>query len=310
MREKIIIGTRGSALAMVQTNWVADALRAAHSGLDIEIKIIKSTGDAVTDKPLASIGGEGLFTKELEAAMLEGRVDMAVHSLKDLPVDQPEGLVLACVPARQAPNDALIVREGKAAVEDLRRGAAVGTGSVRRRAQLLAARPDLQIMDIRGNVDTRLRKLSEGPYEAIVLARAGLNRLGLGVLLTHADIPLDVMLPAPGQGALGLETRDDDAELRECLAVLNDPDATVTAGVERRLLSLLGGGCHVPLGTHARCEDGNVTLDAVVCSPDGTKVIKESATDACDEWEAVADHVADRLKAAGADEILRAFADG
>ncbi|NQT20357.1 MAG: hydroxymethylbilane synthase [Planctomycetes bacterium] len=307
MREKIIIGTRGSALAMVQTRWVADTLRAAHSDLDLEIEIIKSTGDAINEKPLASIGGEGLFTKELETAMLEGRVDMAVHSMKDLPVDLPEGLALACVPPREAPNDALIVTERQAAVQKLPRGTVVGTGSVRRKAQLLAVRPDLQIMDIRGNVDTRLRKLKEGPYQAIVLARAGLNRLGLGVLLTHADIPLDIMLPAPGQGALALETRTDDTELRECLAVLNDADAVITSGVERRLLANLGGGCHVPLGTHAQCENGKITLYAVVCSPDGTKTIKESATDARDEWQAIADRLTEKLKTAGADEILKEF---
>jgi len=176
MRDKIVIGTRVSALAMVQTNWAADQLRAAHRQLNIEIETIKSTGDAVTDKPLAGIGGEGLFTKELENAIIRGRADMAVHSLKDLPVELSPGLSLACVPPREAPNDVLIVREGSAVVGQLPRGATVGTGSVRRKAQLLAVRPDLHIMDIRGNVDTRLGKLAKGPYQAIILAGAGLSR--------------------------------------------------------------------------------------------------------------------------------------
>ena len=307
MRKKITIGTRASALAMVQTRWVADSLRAANPDLEIDLKQITSKGDTITQVPLARIGGIGLFTKELEVAILDGKVDMAVHSLKDLPVELPPGLALACVPPRETINDALIVRDGPAAIEKLPREATVGTSSIRRQAQLLAVRPDLRIADIRGNVDTRLRKLGDGNYSAIILARAGLNRLGLDIPFSHADIPLDVMLPAPGQGALALETREDDGQLRDLLAALNDADAAITSGTERRLLLLMGGGCSIPLGTHARCEGDEIALDAAVCSPDGTKIVRASARGRREDWKKVAGDVYEELMKSGAGEILKSL---
>jgi len=304
MRSKITIGTRASALAIAQTSWVANTLRAAHPDITIELKTYTSRGDTITGVPLAQIGGTGVFTKELEVAILDRRVDMAVHSLKDLTIELPEGLLVACVPPRENPSDALVVAKGTARVGDLPTGAIVGTSSARRAAQLLAVRPDLKTADIRGNVDTRLSKLAKGQYSAIVLSRAGLNRLGFSITFPNEDIPFDVMLPAPGQGALALEARADDTELLELLAELNDDESAAAVNAERRLLALLGGGCHMPLGAWARNEAGRLVLDAVVCAVDGRKVIRASGLAGLDEWHLASDQAYEKLVQQGAKELL------
>ncbi len=267
MITRVILGTRGSELALAQTNAIAAAIRALAPGVETVIEIIASQGDKIQNIPLAQMGGKGLFTKELEDALLEHRVDLAVHSLKDLPTELPKGLCLAAITEREDPRDVLVSHSG-ASLAALPQGAKVGTSSLRRRAQLLAARPDLDMPDIRGNVPTRLKKVAEGNYDATLLALAGLKRLGLDAHATDI-LPYEIMLPAPGQGALGIECREDDAELRALLAGLSHPDTAASVTAERALLESLGGGCHTPLGTWAEVRDGQLSLQACVAALDG-----------------------------------------
>jgi len=268
---RLRIGSRGSQLALWQAHHIADLLRAR--GHEIELEIIKTAGDKILDVALAKVGTKGMFTKEIEEALAERRVDLAVHSLKDLPTDLAAGFEIAAITARENPRDVFCSRK-YARIEDLPRGARVGTSSLRRQAQLKALRPDLEIHPLRGNVDTRLRKLAEGEYDAIILAAAGLNRLGKTELVKQV-IPADVMCPAAGQGALGIEIRAGDSLTRQHLAFLDDPSARAATTCERALLKRLGGGCQVPIGAFAEARNGRVFLSAIVAHPDGSKVLRE-----------------------------------
>ena len=310
--QQLVIGTRGSALALWQTNWVKTRLEELHPGLRVDITIIKTTGDKLQTASLAQIGGKGVFTKELEDALLDGRIDLAVHSLKDLPTRLPEGLHLAAVSEREDVRDALIVGElmkgAVTSISDLPDGARIGTSSLRRAAQLRHQRPDLEILELRGNVDTRLRKLSEGNYEAIILASAGLLRLGYGDLITRR---LDVaeMLPAVGQGALGIEARGDDERVNALLSVLNHTPTRAATEAERAVLRSLGGGCAVPIAAHAHVSGENVSLDALVAELSGKRIIRQQKQGQLGEACALGEALAAELIAAGAREILRNFDD-
>jgi len=273
---KLIFATRPSALARWQTQWVIAALQAVHPGLVCEEKVITTQGDKILDKPLPEIGGKGLFTQELESELLSGAVHCAVHSLKDLPVENPEGLTVGCVPARAEVRDALISKDGYT-LETLPPAAVVGTSSLRRAAQILSARPDLTTASLRGNVDTRLRKVLEGQYDAIILAGAGLTRLGLDSHVTQW-LPLDVMLPAPGQGALAVQCCADDEETLSLLSALEDTPTRAAVTAERQFLLGLGGGCAVPVAAYAeqmtREQRAEISFSGLVSSPDGKKVIR------------------------------------
>ena len=268
------IGSRGSKLALWQSNHIAALLRG--QGHTVDIKIIQTTGDKIADVALAKVGTKGMFTKEIEEALAAGEVDLAVHSLKDLPTELPPGFEIAAVPKRENPLDAFL-SANFASIEALRPGARVGTSSLRRQAQLMALRPDLDIHPLRGNVDTRLRKLEAGEYAAIILAAAGVNRLGLTQLVRQI-IPADAMCPAAGQGALGIEIREGDASTGQQLAFLDDAAARATTTCERALLNAMGGGCQVPIGAFAEVGEGGLRLRAVVAHPDGTKVLREAQT--------------------------------
>jgi hydroxymethylbilane synthase len=278
MKSSILrIGSRGSQLALWQANHISALLRAR--GHDVEIEIIHTTGDKITDVPLAQVGakggsGKGIFTKEIEEALAAGAVDLAVHSLKDLPTTLPPGFELAAVTEREDPRDAFCSCN-YSTVEDLPHGARVGTSSLRRQAQLKAIRPDLDIHSLRGNVDTRLRKLEQGGYDAIILAAAGLKRLGKTELVKQI-LPVEIMCPAAGQGALGIEIREGDAGTRNLLAFLNDPNARAATECERALLNGMGGGCQVPIGAFAEMKNGRLHLESVVADPDGSQVLRDS----------------------------------
>jgi hydroxymethylbilane synthase len=296
---RLRIGSRGSQLALWQANHVAGLLR--DRGHEVEIEIIKTTGDKITDVALAQVGTKGMFTKEIEEALDEGRVDLAVHSLKDLPTELAPQFLLAAVMKRQDPRD-VFLSVHFVSFRELPQRARVGTSSLRRQAQLKSMRPDLNLFPLRGNVDTRLRKLEQGDYDAIILAAAGLNRLGKTERLRET-IPVDVMCPAVGQGALGIEARSGDAEVRRHLAFLDDQPARITTAAERALLRTLGGGCQVPIGAHAEVRDGRLQLTAVVARPDGSQVLRERQTG--DEPENLGESVGRLLLTKGAEEILR-----
>lgn len=294
----LVIGSRGSQLALWQARWVQ--ARLAELGEESRIDIIHTTGDKVLDVALSKVGTKGLFTKEIEEALLAGSIDLAVHSLKDMPTDLPRGLTLAAIPAREDPRDALVGKR----LADLRQGARVGTSSLRRSAQLKALRPDLDIQSIRGNVDTRLRKLDEGQFEAIVLASAGLRRLGWADRITEYLDP-DVMCPAVGQGALAIETRDDGGHAYQVCRKLNQADAETCVQAERAVLAELGGGCQVPIGAHATLGL-TLRLVAVVVSPDGTSVIRKVREQHRGSAEDMGKAMGVELLASGAKEILEA----
>ncbi|HET9481844.1 MAG TPA: hydroxymethylbilane synthase [Candidatus Polarisedimenticolia bacterium] len=284
----MILGTRGSPLALAQSGWVRARLMAVHPGLRVELLVIRTTGDAqqasTPDRPFGAPGdamsesAKGIFVKEIEEAMLERRIDAAVHSLKDLPTTQPAGLAVVCHPPREDPRDVLVSREGHT-VEALPAGARLGTSSPRRAAQLLAARPDLLVTPVRGNVDTRIRRMLEGRFDAVILAAAGLSRLG-GLLDRRPDgarirmIPEELCVPAVGQGALAIETREDDAESRSLVAVLHDPDTALEISAERSFLAALGGGCRVPVAARARATPGRLSMRGIVASPDGRRIVR------------------------------------
>jgi hydroxymethylbilane synthase len=263
----IVIGSRGSALAQWQARHIAGRLR--ELGSETRIEIIKTTGDKIEDVPLAQVGGKGLFTKEIEEALLAGTIDLAVHSLKDMPTELPEGLTLAAIPEREDPRDALI----GLSLAELKEGARVGTSSLRRSAQLRAYRGGLRIEMLRGNVDTRLRKLDEGAYDAIILAAAGLSRLGWAARIREF-IPPGIMCPAVGQGALAIETRADGGAAFTVAQRLDHPETHTAVAAERALLAMLGGGCQVPIGGYAVLSEGRISLQAVVASPDGMRLIR------------------------------------
>lgn len=295
---KLRIGSRGSQLALWQANHVASLLR--EKGHTVEIEVIKTTGDKITDVALAKVGTKGMFTKEIEEALAAKRVDLAVHSLKDVPTDLAQEFELAAIMKREDPRDALISVKFSA-LEELPLGAKVGTSSLRRQCQLKAMRPDLEIFPLRGNVDTRLRKLESGEYDAIILAAAGVKRLGLDQYV-RSRISADVMCPAVGQGALAIETRRDDAHTRALLAFLNDADTRVAIECERALLGSLGGGCQVPIGAYAEKREGRVFLRAIVGRPDGSLVLREQAEG--DSAVKLGREVAQTLLWRGGDKIL------
>ena len=302
MRAKIVVGTRGSKLALAQTNWVISKIRERHPYLEVETRIIKTKGDKITDVPLAKVGGKGLFVKEIEEALLRGEIDLAVHSMKDVPTELPPGLEIAVIPARESPYDVLIAREGYG-LKTLPSGARVGTSSLRRRAQLRAARADLKVENLRGNLDTRLRKLREGLYEAIVVAEAGLLRLGLGELKRERLKPQE-MLPAIGQGALALEVRQEDEELKEALSFLHHEETALCVAAERAFLAALGGGCQVPLAAHATLEGEEIVLDALIADPEGERILRQKKKAPVAEAEELGQNLARELLAQGGREIL------
>ncbi|MHC4480990.1 MAG: hydroxymethylbilane synthase, partial [Planctomycetota bacterium] len=270
----LTIGTRGSALALWQAGFVRSALTEAHDGLRVELEVVRTRGDRIKDAPLNKVGGKGLFTKEIEQKLLSGEVDLAVHSLKDLPVDLPEGLALAAVTAREDPADVLVAAGGSG-LEGLPEGAEVWTGSLRRRAQLLHRRPDLQVRPVRGNVETRLRKFDESGADAIVFARAGLARLGLLGRVTERLDPAS-FLPACGQGALAVEVRADDGRTARLCRALDDLDCRIATMAERAFLRELGGGCQVPIGAFARREASSPSflLTGMVAGLDGARLLR------------------------------------
>jgi hydroxymethylbilane synthase len=307
----LIIGSRGSKLALWQTNRIKSRLEEAYPGLVIAIEIIKTTGDKLTEASLAAIGGKGVFTKEIEEALLDHRVDLAVHSLKDLPTTLPDGLHIAAITEREDARDALIVRaalrDGVKSIRDLPEGARVGTSSLRRRSQLLHLRPDLRIIELRGNVETRLRKLDEGDYDAIVLAAAGLNRLGFSDRIA-ARLATSEMLTAVGQGALGVEARVDDQRVNLLLEVLNHAPTRYATEAERAVLRNLGGGCAVPIAAFGRIKKNGkrrkLILDALVADREGRQVIRRQISGRPERAEELGSKLAESLAAAGARELL------
>ena len=299
--KSITIGARGSKLALWQAHWIESQINGF--GVETSIQVIKTTGDKITDTALAKVGAEsglkGVFTKEIEEALLDGRIDVAVHSLKDLPTEIDARLAVAVVPKRADPRDALVGRR----LDEIPQGAKVGTSSPRRAAQLRHRRPDIEVLDIRGNVDTRLRKLDEGQYDAILLASAGLHRLGWEDRIAEILDP-EVMVPAVGQGALGIETRSDDEVLRGLLAPLHDEETAAAVGAERALLGALGGGCQVPLGAYAVVNGSVLELAAVVVSPDGGRAVRARKSGDPHHAEEVGRTTAAQLLAGGAREIM------
>jgi hydroxymethylbilane synthase len=306
------IGTRGSALALWQAEHVRQLLR-ERTGADAAIVVIKTTGDREADLPFGQVGTKGMFLKELEDALREGRVDLAVHSLKDVPTEMPAGLTLAAFLEREDVRDALVSRSGEK-LSALPLGARVGTSSLRRQSQLRHYRADLEVAELRGNVDTRLAKLDRGDYDAIVLAKAGLDRLGLRERITEI-VPVEISLPAAGQGALTIEVRADDAELLERLKKIDHAETRAAVSAERALLAALGGGCQIPIGAWARIEpsrskDDQLVLDAAVLSPDGSDCLRKQAAGRADRPEELGRSLAAALIANGADRILGATNPG
>jgi hydroxymethylbilane synthase len=296
---RLRIGSRGSQLALWQANHILALLQ--ERGHEGEIEIIKTTGDKITDVALAKVGTKGMFTKEIEEALAEGRVDLAVHSLKDLPTELSPGFEIAAITKRENPRDVFVSKKHKS-IDELPRGARVGTSSLRRQAQLKALRPDLEIHPLRGNVDTRLRKLESGEYEAIILAAAGVNRLGL-TMLVRQIIPAEIMCPAAGQGALGIEIRREDDVTREHLSFLDDAAARSATTCERALLNKLGGGCQVPIGAFAEVQNGRIHLEGVVAHPNGSLVLRESRDG--DDPERLGSGVGETLLRRGGAAILQ-----
>jgi hydroxymethylbilane synthase len=295
---KLRIGSRGSQLALWQANHISALLR--EQGHEVELEIIKTTGDKITDVALAQVGTKGMFTKEIEEALADGRVDLAVHSLKDLPTELPAGFELVAITTRVNPHDVFLSVKYDS-VKALPKGARVGTSSLRRQAQLKVSRPDLMIHPLRGNVDTRVRKLEEGEYDAIILAAAGLTRLGKTQLVREV-LSKEFMCPAAGQGALGIEIRADDLEMRKYLAFLDDAAARATTTCERALLNKLGGGCQVPIGAFAEIQNEILSLTAVVAQPDGSLILREEQSGA--DPIALGEKVGETLLHRGAAKIL------
>jgi len=297
-----VIGTRGSQLAIWQAEWVQARLQERAPHLSIRLERIQTSGDKITDVPLAKIGGKALFVKEIEEALLRKDVDLAVHSMKDVPSVLPEGLTIHCVPKREDPRDALLSRNGES-FHDLPPSAKIGTSSLRRQSQFLAQRPDFSIHMLRGNLDTRVRKLQEGQFDAIVLAASGLKRLGWTAQITECLSPA-ISLPAVGQGALGIEGRTDDVFIQNLLAPLNDSTSRIAVSAERAFLARLEGGCQVPIAGHATIDGQQLTFHGLVASVDGQHIIREEMCGSVAEADLLAVTVAERLLKAGGDKIL------
>ncbi len=307
-RKKVIIGTRGSKLALWQAEWVKAELQRHHPGLQVELKKIKTTGDKILDVPLAKIGGKGLFVKEIEEALLRGEVDLAVHSMKDVPTEFPEGLGLSAVCRREDPRDAFVskLKDGTPLYKSLAvlpEGAVVGTSSLRRSCQLLNRRPDLRVLQLRGNLDTRLRKLDEGEFDAVILATAGMKRLGVQHRITEI-LDTEVLLPAIGQGAIGIETRIDDRYTNNLLRALDHQETRVCVMAERAFLRRLEGGCQVPIAAYARVFNGRVVMDALVGSIKGDRIVRGRKESTPEEAEKMAVALAEEMLQKGAKEIL------
>ncbi|MFZ2967518.1 MAG: hydroxymethylbilane synthase [Sulfuricurvum sp.] len=302
--KKLTIATRGSKLALWQSHHIKGCIESARPDIEVELKIVVTTGDKILDVPLAKIGGKGLFLKEIEEALLAGEAQMAVHSLKDVPTVMPEGLILAAITTREDTKDALL-SEQYPSIESLPQGAVVGTSSLRRRMQLMKQRPDLVIKDLRGNVDTRIRKLKEGEFDAIILAAAGINRLGFTTLVNYfSPIPLDTMIPSMGQGALGIQTIDEPWVL-EIAQLLEDAHSRIETTIEREFVDTLQGGCQVPIGVSASVEGGDrVVVRATLGLPDGSESMDETFETTCTAVEGVGKAMAERFQAKGAMELL------
>lgn len=308
MKGKAIIGTRSSKLALWQAEWVKSELQRVNPGFKVELNKIKTTGDKILDVPLAQVGGKGLFVKEIEEALLNGTADLAVHSMKDVPTEFPDGLYLPVICKREDPRDAFITRkQGQEfrikSFSDLPQGASVGTSSLRRSCQLLSRRPDLKIQQLRGNLDTRLRKLEEGQFDSIILAAAGVKRLGWSDRITEF-IPPEVSLPAIGQGAIGIECRVNDERINDLIKFLDHPETSVCVRAERACLKKLEGGCQVPIAAYARIVDGRIVIDGLVGSVSGDRIIKAHLEGSPDEAELLGTRLAEGLLAQGADKIL------
>lgn len=303
MRKSLVIATRGSQLALWQAEHVKSRLLSLDPELAVDLVIIKTKGDIIQDVPLAQVGGKGLFVKEIEEALLDNRADLAVHSIKDVPMELPDGLILGCIPKRETPTDCMLSCK-YADLAALPQGACVGTSSLRRQAQLLALRPDLRIESLRGNVDTRLRKLREGVYDAIILASAGMNRLGLSAPYMHALDP-QTFLPAVGQGAIGIECREDDYDLFALLAEIEDTPTRVCVEAERGFLAGLEGGCQVPIAGHACLEnDETFVLEGLVAEVDGSLILREAQRGHTSKARQVGLELAETLLARGGRAIL------
>jgi hydroxymethylbilane synthase len=313
-KNKVIIGTRGSKLALWQAEWVKSELQRLRPGLEVELNKIRTTGDKILDVPLAKVGGKGLFVKEIEEALLSGGADLAVHSMKDVPTDFPQGLSLPVICKREDPRDALITAvEGRdsspagqrkiKSLGELPHGAVLGTSSLRRSCQLLSIRPDLRIEQLRGNLDTRLRKLDEGQFDAIILAAAGVKRLGWAERITEIISP-GISLPAIGQGAIGIECRIDDTFLNDLIAPLNHQETSVAVRAERALLKKLEGGCQVPIAAYARLVDGKIVMDGLVGSITGDRIIKGHIEGNAGHAESLGITLAEDILSQGAKEIL------
>jgi len=296
------IGTRGSALALKQSGQVADRIRERRPGLSVELVVIKTKGDIMQDVALVKIGGKGVFVKEIEEALLRGEVDLAVHSLKDMPAELPEGLAISVTPKREDPRDVLISR-GNVKFERLRRGSRIGTGSLRRRCQLVSIYPDVEVVPLRGNLDTRIRKIETENLDGIIVAAAGIRRMGWMGRVTQF-LPEEVFLPAAGQGVLALETRADDRETIDALAFLNDPVTWAEAGAERAFLKRLGGGCQVPVAAFAKQKGGEIVIQGLVSNLDGRLVIRDEVRRPFAEYETAGTQLAESLLSRGGRAIL------
>lgn len=304
MKTSLRIGTRASLLAVTQSTWVKNQIERAHPQVRVELVKITTTGDRILDVPLAKVGGKGLFVKEIEDALLTGQVDLAVHSMKDVPTQLPEGLHIGIIPERETPRDAFISTKFPS-LQALPHGATVGTSSLRRKSQLAALRPDLNIVDLRGNIDTRLRKLDEGLYDAIILAGAGLNRLGLQGRITTLLDP-EQMLPAISQGSLGIELRQNDSELLAGLQFLHHPPTAATVAAERAFLLRLEGGCQVPIGAYATLTGSTIELTGLIASVDGKQIIKDTITGEVEQAAPLGTSLAEDLLARGGKTLLEA----
>jgi len=302
MRKILRIGTRASLLAVTQSTWVKNQIEQQYPDTTVELVKILTKGDKILDVPLAKVGGKGLFVKEIEDALLDGRVDLAVHSMKDVPAEVPVDLQVAIIPKREIPQDAFVSVSYKN-VDALPQGAVIGTSSLRRKSQLACLRPDLEIRDLRGNLDTRLRKLDEGEYDAIILAGAGLNRLGMQKRIT-ALFTSEQMLPAIGQGSLGIELRMADTELLDGLQFLHHRDTAVTVSAERAFLLRLEGGCQVPIGGFATIDNETITLTGLIASLDGKTILREQLSGPAAEAEKIGVTLAETLLDRGGKAIL------
>lgn len=300
-RRELVIGTRGSKLALWQSEFIKSKLEEI-TGLPVSLKIIKTTGDKILDVPLAKVGGKGLFTKELEVELLAGTVDLCVHSMKDVPTELPDGCVIAAMPERVDPRDVLVSGAGYN-LDTLPQGARLGTSSLRRRSQVVHLRPDLEIVDVRGNLDTRMRKAENGELDAVILASAGITRMGWGDRIT-SFIPVTQMVPAVGQGAIGIEIREDDEFMLHALERIGHPETMECVTAERVVMKSLEGGCQVPIGAYARYEDDTLTMDAMVGSVDGERIIRHQMCGDAGEPEALGEAMVTVLRSLGAEEIL------